>query len=37
MQKKQELYSGKAKSVFATDNEDYVVLLFRDYTSSFDG
>ncbi len=37
MQKKQELYSGKAKSVFATDNEDYVVLSFRDDTSAFDG
>lgn len=37
MQKKQELYSGKAKSVFATDNDDYVVLSFRDDTSAFDG
>jgi phosphoribosylaminoimidazole-succinocarboxamide synthase len=37
MQKKQELYSGKAKSVFATDDQDYVVLSFRDDTSAFDG
>jgi len=37
MQKKQELYSGKAKSVFATDDKDYVVLSFRDDTSAFDG
>jgi phosphoribosylaminoimidazole-succinocarboxamide synthase len=37
MQKKQELYSGKAKSVYATDNEDFVVLSFRDDTSAFDG
>ncbi|KGM06309.1 Phosphoribosylaminoimidazole-succinocarboxamide synthase [Methylophaga thiooxydans] len=37
MQKKQELYSGKAKSVFATDDNDYVVLSFRDDTSAFDG
>lgn len=37
MEKKQELYSGKAKSVYATDNEDFVVLSFRDDTSAFDG
>jgi phosphoribosylaminoimidazole-succinocarboxamide synthase len=37
MEKKQELYSGKAKSVYATDNPDYVVLSFRDDTSAFDG
>ncbi|WP_438969885.1 phosphoribosylaminoimidazolesuccinocarboxamide synthase [Methylophaga sp.] len=37
MQKKKELYSGKAKSVFATDDKDYVVLSFRDDTSAFDG
>lgn len=37
MEKKQELYSGKAKSVYATDNDDFVVLSFRDDTSAFDG
>jgi phosphoribosylaminoimidazole-succinocarboxamide synthase len=37
MEKRQELYSGKAKSVFATDDSDYVVLSFRDDTSAFDG
>jgi len=38
MEKKQELlYAGKAKSVFATDNEDFVILSFRDDTSAFDG
>ncbi|GAB4299317.1 MAG: phosphoribosylaminoimidazolesuccinocarboxamide synthase [Methylophaga sp.] len=37
MEKRQELYSGKAKSVFATDDNDYVVLSFRDDTSAFDG
>lgn len=37
MQKLQQLYAGKAKSVFATDNPDYVVLSFRDDTSAFDG
>jgi phosphoribosylaminoimidazole-succinocarboxamide synthase len=37
MEKRQELYAGKAKSVYTTDNEDYVVLSFRDDTSAFDG
>jgi phosphoribosylaminoimidazole-succinocarboxamide synthase len=37
MEKKQQLYSGKAKSVYATDNKDLVVLSFRDDTSAFDG
>lgn len=31
------LYAGKAKSVFATDNPDRLVLHFRDDTSAFDG
>jgi phosphoribosylaminoimidazole-succinocarboxamide synthase len=37
MEKRKELYAGKAKSVYTTDNEDYVVLSFRDDTSAFDG
>jgi phosphoribosylaminoimidazole-succinocarboxamide synthase len=37
MEKKQELFAGKAKSIFATDNEDYVIMSFRDDTSAFDG
>lgn len=37
MQKKEQLYSGKAKSVFATDNPHQLILLFRDDTSAFDG
>lgn len=32
-----ELYSGKAKSVFETDDRDHLVLNFRDDTSAFDG
>ena len=32
-----ELYSGKAKSVYNTDDQDHLVLLFRDDTSAFDG
>jgi phosphoribosylaminoimidazole-succinocarboxamide synthase len=37
MEKRQELFAGKAKSVFATDNDDFVILSFRDDTSAFDG
>ncbi len=37
MEKREELYSGKAKSVYKTDNPDRFVLLFRDDTSAFDG
>ncbi len=37
MQKREELYAGKAKSVYRTDDPDRFVLLFRDDTSAFDG
>ena len=37
MEKRQELYAGKAKSVYLTDDEDFVILSFRDDTSAFDG
>jgi phosphoribosylaminoimidazole-succinocarboxamide synthase len=37
MEKRQEIYSGKAKSVFSTDDPDYMVMLFRNDTSAFDG
>ncbi|MFG6138583.1 MULTISPECIES: phosphoribosylaminoimidazolesuccinocarboxamide synthase [unclassified Halomonas] len=37
MEKRQELYAGKAKSVFATDDPDRLILHFRDDTSAFDG
>jgi len=37
MEKREELYSGKAKSVYSTDNPDLMVMLFRDDTSAFDG
>ncbi|SFX30774.1 phosphoribosylaminoimidazolesuccinocarboxamide synthase [Marinospirillum alkaliphilum] len=37
MEKREELYSGKAKSVFKTDDPDYLILHFRDDTSAFDG
>lgn len=37
MNKGELLYSGKAKSVYKTDNDDLLVLHFRDDTSAFDG
>ncbi len=37
MEKREELYSGKAKSVYATDDPDLLILLFRNDTSAFDG
>lgn len=37
MEKRQQLYSGKAKSVFATDDPALLVMLFRNDTSAFDG
>jgi phosphoribosylaminoimidazole-succinocarboxamide synthase len=37
MKKLEELYSGKAKSVYETDDGDHYILEFRDDTSAFDG
>lgn len=37
MEKREELYRGKAKSVYTTDDQDRLILLFRDDTSAFDG
>ena len=37
MEKGEELYSGKAKSVFKTSDPARLVMVFRDDTSAFDG
>ena len=37
MEKRKELYKGKAKSVFSTDDPDKLVMVFRNDTSAFDG
>jgi len=37
MQKREELYRGKAKTVYLTDDSDKLILLFRNDTSAFDG
>ncbi|MDH5370052.1 MAG: phosphoribosylaminoimidazolesuccinocarboxamide synthase [Gammaproteobacteria bacterium] len=37
MDKKEELCKGKAKSVYTTDDDDYLIIHFRNDTSAFDG
>jgi len=37
MQKRDELYRGKAKTVFLTDDAEKLILYFRNDTSAFDG
>lgn len=37
MEKRDELYAGKAKSVYTTDDADKLVIVFRNDTSAFDG
>lgn len=37
MQKGKELYAGKAKSVYETDDPDLLIMEFRNDTSAFDG
>lgn len=37
MEKREELYRGKAKTVYTTDEPDCLILQFRNDTSAFDG
>lgn len=37
MERRKELYTGKAKSVFATDDADLYIMHYRNDTSAFDG
>jgi len=37
MEKRQELYRGKAKTVYTTDDSGLLIMHFRDDTSAFDG
>jgi len=37
MDKRQELYKGKAKTVYATDDPSHLVMHYRDDVSAFDG
>ena len=37
MEKTVQLYEGKAKKVFATENEEYVIVSYKDDATAFDG
>jgi len=37
VKKRDELYRGKAKTLYSTENADFLVVEFRDDTSAFDG
>ncbi len=37
MEKKEQLYEGKAKKVFATENPDYVIVSYKDDATAFNG
>jgi len=37
MEKRKELYKGKAKTVYATDDPNFLVMHYRDDVSAFDG
>ncbi len=37
MEKKEQLYEGKAKKVFATDNADYCIVSYKDDATAFNG
>ena len=37
MNKTEQLYEGKAKKVFATENPDYVIVSYKDDATAFDG
>lgn len=36
-EKKEQLYEGKAKKVFATEDENYVIVSYKDDATAFDG
>lgn len=37
MEKREQLYEGKAKKVFATDNPDYCIVSYKDDATAFNG
>ena len=37
MVKKEQLYEGKAKKVFATEDPNYVIVSYKDDATAFDG
>ena len=37
MEKTKQLYEGKAKKVYATENPDYVIVSYKDDATAFNG
>ena len=37
MVRKEQLYEGKAKKVFATEDPNYVIVSYKDDATAFDG
>jgi phosphoribosylaminoimidazole-succinocarboxamide synthase len=37
MEKKEMIYEGKAKQIFSTDQDDQVIVHFKDDATAFDG
>ena len=37
MEKKELLYEGKAKQVYATDDKDTIIMYFKDDATAFNG
>ena len=37
MEKKEQLYEGKAKKVFSTEDPDKVIVSYKDDATAFDG
>lgn len=37
MEKREKMYEGKAKSIFATDNKDEIIMYFKDDATAFNG
>ena len=37
MEKREQMYEGKAKKVFATDNDDYCIVAYKDDATAFNG
>ena len=37
MEKREMMYEGKAKKVYATDNKDEVVIYYKDDATAFNG
>ena len=37
MEKREQIYEGKAKSIFSTDKADEIIMYFKDDATAFNG